>query len=69
VSERSYDRLYIGGEWVPPHSARAIASIDPATETVWAEVAEADDTDIDKAVAAASAIVQVQPGAGEQRFE
>jgi len=55
VSEKSYDRLYIGGEWVPPHSARAIASIDPATETVWAEVAEADDTDIDKAVAAAKA--------------
>jgi acyl-CoA reductase-like NAD-dependent aldehyde dehydrogenase len=55
VSEKSYDRLYIGGEWVQPHSARAIASIDPATETVWAEVAEADDTDIDKAVAAAKA--------------
>jgi aldehyde dehydrogenase (NAD+) len=53
MSERSYDRLYIGGEWVQPHSARAIASIDPATETVWAEVAEADDTDIDRAVAAA----------------
>ena len=55
MSERTYDRLYIGGEWVAPHSARAIASIDPATETVWAEVAEADDTDIDKAVAAARA--------------
>jgi aldehyde dehydrogenase (NAD+) len=55
VSERSYDRLYIGGEWVAPHSARTIASIDPATETVWAEVAEADDTDIDKAVVAAKA--------------
>lgn len=53
MSERSYDRLYIGGEWVAPHSARAIASIDPATEMVWAEVAEADDADIDKAVAAA----------------
>ena len=58
MSERSYDRLYIGGEWVQPHSARAIPSIDPATETVWAEVAEADDTDIDKAVAAAKAAMQ-----------
>ncbi len=55
MSERSYDRLFIGGEWVEPHSARAIASIDPATETVWAEVAEADDTDVDRAVAAAKA--------------
>jgi aldehyde dehydrogenase (NAD+) len=58
TSERTYDRLYIGGEWVEPHSARAIASIDPATEAVWAEVAEADETDIDKAVAAAKAAMQ-----------
>jgi len=58
MSERSYDRLYIGGEWVAPHSARAISSIDPATETVWAEVAEGDETDIDRAVAAAKAAMQ-----------
>jgi (Z)-2-((N-methylformamido)methylene)-5-hydroxybutyrolactone dehydrogenase len=58
MSERSYDRLYIGGEWVQPHSARAIPSIDPATEAVWADVAEADDTDIDNAVAAAKAAMQ-----------
>ena len=55
MSERTYDRLYIGGEWVAPHSGRAIPSIDPATETVWAEVAEADEQDVDKAVAAARA--------------
>src|SRR6185503_1928195 len=53
VSERSYDKLFIGGEWLAPHSGRAIPSIDPATEQVWAEVAEADDQDVDKAVAAA----------------
>jgi aldehyde dehydrogenase (NAD+) len=53
VSERTYDSLFIGGEWVKPHSGRAIESIDPATETVWAEVAEADTQDIDRAVAAA----------------
>ena len=58
MSERSYDRLYIGGEWVAPHSARAISSIDPATEAVWAEVAEGDDTDIDRAVNAAKAAMQ-----------
>jgi len=52
---RTYDRLYIGGEWVAPHSARAISSIDPSTEDVWAEVAEADEQDVDKAVAAARA--------------
>ena len=52
MSEQIYDRLYIGGEWVVPHSGRAIASIDPSTEAVWAEVAEADEQDIDKAVEA-----------------
>jgi (Z)-2-((N-methylformamido)methylene)-5-hydroxybutyrolactone dehydrogenase len=55
LSKRSYDRLYIGGDWVIPHSGRKIASIDPSTEAVWAEVAEADETDIDKAVQAAKA--------------
>src|SRR5712671_1312635 len=52
---RSYDRLYIGGDWVIPHSGRRIASIDPSTEAVWAEVAEADEADVDKAVQAARA--------------
>ena len=50
---RTYDRLYIGGEWVAPHSGRVIGSVDPSDETVWAEVAEADEVDVDRAVAAA----------------
>lgn len=48
-----YERLFIGGEWVAPHSARFIESIDPSTENIWAYVAEADDVDIDAAVTAA----------------
>lgn len=52
------DRLLIGGEWVPAHSGRTIRSIDPATEEVWAEVAEADATDIDRAVDAARAALR-----------
>lgn len=47
------DRLFIGGEWVLPKSGRIIESIDPATEEVWAHVAEADAADIDRAVTAA----------------
>jgi aldehyde dehydrogenase (NAD+) len=47
------DRLFIGGEWVLPKSGRVIESIDPATEEVWAHIAEADAADIDAAVAAA----------------
>jgi len=45
--------LFVGGEWVEPHSGRLIPSIDPSTEDVWAEVAEADEHDVDNAVAAA----------------
>jgi acyl-CoA reductase-like NAD-dependent aldehyde dehydrogenase len=50
---RRYSRLFIGGAWVAPHSGRMIRSIDPSTEEVWAEVAEADEVDVDAAVAAA----------------
>jgi (Z)-2-((N-methylformamido)methylene)-5-hydroxybutyrolactone dehydrogenase len=51
--EHHYLRLFIGGEWVPAHSGRVIRSIDPSTEDVWAEVAEADEHDVDAAVRAA----------------
>ena len=49
------DRLFIGGEWVSPHSGRIIEAIDPSSEEVWAHVAEADEADIDAAVAASRA--------------
>ena len=48
-----FPNLFIGGEWLHPHSGRTIRSIDPSTEEVWAEVAEADETDVDHAVHAA----------------
>ena len=53
VVEHEAPHLFIGGEWSAPHSGRAIASIDPSTEKVWAHVAEADETDVDRAVGAA----------------
>lgn len=52
------DKLFIGGEWVAPHSGRMIQSIDPSTEEVWAEIAEADAVDVDLAVAAARAALK-----------
>lgn len=58
MAAKTYDRLYIGGEWTLPHSGRAIPSIDPSTEEVWAEVAEADATDVDRAVEAARAAMR-----------
>ena len=47
------EHLYIGGAWVPAHSGRLIELISPDTENVVARVAEADDADMDAAVAAA----------------
>ena len=55
---REFPELFIGGEWVRPHSGRVIASVDPSTEQVWAEVAEADAADVDAAVAAARAALE-----------
>jgi aldehyde dehydrogenase (NAD+) len=52
-----YDRLFIGGEWVEPHSASSLESLDPSTEEVWCEVAAADEVDVDRAVGAARAAV------------
>ncbi|WP_068074773.1 aldehyde dehydrogenase [Novosphingobium lentum] len=49
------DCLYIGGQWVPAHSGRAIELVSPDTEQVVARVAEADEADMDAAVAAARA--------------
>ena len=49
------DKLYIGGQWMPAHSGRMIALISPDTEQVVAAVAEADEVDMDAAVAAARA--------------
>jgi aldehyde dehydrogenase (NAD+) len=45
--------LFVGGAWRPPRSARYYGTISPSTEETLAEVAEADERDVDDAVAAA----------------
>jgi aldehyde dehydrogenase (NAD+) len=45
--------LFIGGRMVAPHSKRWFPTINPATEHKLAEVAEADEVDVDHAVKAA----------------
>ncbi|MBI3649124.1 MAG: aldehyde dehydrogenase family protein, partial [Actinobacteria bacterium] len=45
--------LFVGGEFVEPKSGRYFATINPATEEVLAEVAEAGPEDVDLAVRAA----------------
>jgi aldehyde dehydrogenase (NAD+) len=42
--------LFIGGEFVEPHSKRWFETINPATEETLAEVADADSEDVDRAV-------------------
>lgn len=50
--EEQYD-LFIGGEFVKPEKGRYFKTINPANEEVLAEIAEATQQDIDKAVEAA----------------
>ena len=47
------DRLHIAGRWVSAHSGRMIELVSPDSEQVVAHVAEADEADMDAAVAAA----------------
>ncbi|MCS5688886.1 MAG: aldehyde dehydrogenase family protein [Acidimicrobiales bacterium] len=46
-------RLYIGGEWVPSINADVASVENPATGEVVAEVYQANEKDVDRAVAAA----------------
>src|SRR5437870_6024706 len=46
--------LFIGGRMVEPHSKKRFPTINPATEKKLAEVVEADEVDVDRAVKAAA---------------
>lgn len=48
-----YDALFIGGEWVAPSSGHRITAVSASTEEVIGSVPEAQDADVDAAVAAA----------------
>jgi len=53
VNIKHPDKLYIGGAWVAANSGRSIEIVNPNSEEVVARVAEADEVDMDAAVAAA----------------
>jgi acyl-CoA reductase-like NAD-dependent aldehyde dehydrogenase len=53
INIRHRDRLFVGGQWVAPSAPGRIPLVDPATEQVFTEVAEAREADMDRAVAAA----------------
>ncbi|MCC6225409.1 MAG: aldehyde dehydrogenase [Microthrixaceae bacterium] len=67
----SFDRFFIGGEWVAPSSAETFSVISPFTEQVIATAPAAQPADIDKAVAAARASVDGEWGrsSGVERAE
>ena len=50
---RTYDKLFIGGKWVPPAGTGTIDVISPHTEEPMGRVPEGTEADIDAAVAAA----------------
>jgi aldehyde dehydrogenase (NAD+) len=50
---KSYDRLFIGGDWTTPASTSTIEVINPTTQEVCGVVPEAVEGDVDAAVAAA----------------
>ncbi|WNF00344.1 aldehyde dehydrogenase [Streptomyces luomodiensis] len=52
AGEGRYDRLFVGGQWVPAHGER-LEIVSPYTEQVIADVPSASLTDNDRAVAAA----------------
>ncbi len=50
--KKQYD-LFINGKWVKPQSGKYFATINPATEEKIADISEANESDVNKAVKAA----------------
>jgi len=55
ISIKKQYELFINGEFVKPNSRKYFATYNPATEEKIADIAEADEKDVDKAVKAARA--------------
>ena len=49
------DKLYIGGQWVPPSGAETIEVVNASTEEVIGRIPQGTPEDVDRAVAAARA--------------
>jgi betaine-aldehyde dehydrogenase len=54
-------RLFIGGEFADGHRGTSFPVMDPSTEEIIAEVPDADETDVNRAVAAAKAAFESGP--------
>jgi betaine-aldehyde dehydrogenase len=58
---KSYDRLFIGGEWIAPSSSNVFEVHSPTTGELVGQCPEAMEADIDRAVAAARDAVDNGP--------
>jgi aldehyde dehydrogenase (NAD+) len=58
---KSYDRLFIGGEWVAPSSSSIFQVHSPSNGELVGSTPEAMNADIDRAVAAAREAVDHGP--------
>src|SRR3984893_14964606 len=54
-------RMFIGGEFADGHRGTSFPVMDPSTEEIIAEVPDADETDVNRAVAAAKAAFESGP--------
>lgn len=61
LSRNLISRFYIGGEWIPNHSAQRTTVIDPSTEDALADLPLADRSDVERAIAAARAAFDQGP--------
>lgn len=48
-------KLFVNGKWIDSYSARSFTTVNPATEEAIAEIAEANEKDVDAAVVSARA--------------
>ncbi|XP_011304106.1 aldehyde dehydrogenase, cytosolic 1 [Fopius arisanus] len=62
-----YTKIFINNEFVDAASGKTFPSINPATETVVAQISEGDKADVDKAVIAAKSAFQ--PGSPWRRLK
>ena len=58
---QEYHQFYINGEWVDPVTPQTLEVINPATEQPFATISMGTAADVEKAVAAASAVRQLLP--------
>jgi aldehyde dehydrogenase (NAD+) len=65
----SYDRLYIGGDWVEPAGNDVLTVVNPATEEVIGSTPEGVTADIDRAVDAARSALETGDWAGMPAIE